>query len=411
MKLFQKLLLAPTAIGLLAPITASASEANLMDVSSYSQVDVEVTQDTFKPLSTKNPLLAGGEGLGQDLTSDFDGDTFSSTTSASFESNWAIGAIAGTTINQTTGATEQKVRNTFDWALYTVTSFTGNDSLDVAIKGGSGDVSLSELDFFASGRASDGDQDEILNVDSISYTSSVGDYLTYFFGFGTDGSLLYNTACAYEAQTEVFSSCGLDSVGLDAGYGTNFGATVDVGNGLFVSVGYDGEGANSDGLMSKEGQDQYGGQLAYIQDNWGVSLSASHRDYATKTAAAPINTTRDYTAINGFFIPDIDGFPSVSFGYEWSHAEGTGFTDTTDNMTNYFVGFQFDDLGNGTLGVAVGSKAPVIENVDAETMWEAYYAYNYADGITITPLVYVKEEADAGVDDETGIILKTSFEF
>ena len=407
MKLFQKLLLAPTAIGLFAPITASASEANLMDVSNYSQVDVEVTQDTFKPLSTKNPLLAGGEGLGQDLSNDFDGDTFSSTTSATFASNWAIGSVDGTA-----NANNEKVATTFDWSLSTITSFTGNDSLDVTIKGGSGDVVLTELDFFASGRAADGDQDEILNVDSISYTSSVGDYLTYFFGFGTDGSLLYNTACAYEAQTEVFSSCGLTQVGLDAGYGTNFGATIDVGNGIFVSVGYEGEGTSAAALMSEEGGDHLGGQVAYIQDNWGVSLSASTRDYASQAKlGSTINTVQDATAINGFFIPSLDGFPSISFGYEWSHAVFEGHTDQTDNATNYFVGFQFDDLGNGTLGVAVGSKALVQENQDAETMWEAYYAYNYADGITITPLVYVKEEADQGVDDETGIILKTSFEF
>ena len=44
-------------------------------------------------------------------------------------------------------------------------------------------------------------------------------------------------------------------------------------------------------------------------------------------------------------------------------------------------------------------------------MWEAYYAYNYADGITLTPVVYVKENTAANVDDEAGVILKTSFEF
>ena len=204
MKLFQKLLLGPAAIGLFAPITAIASEANLMDVSSYSQVDVEVTQDTFKPLSTKNPLLAGGEGLGQDLTNDFDGDTFSSTTSASFASNWAIGTVDGT---PNVGDTQEAVTTTFDWSLSTVTSFTGNDSLDVAIKGGSGNQVLQELDFFGS-RLVDNKAVDQLEVDSISYTSTVGDYLSYFVGFGTDGSLLYNTACAYEGQTEVLAKCG-----------------------------------------------------------------------------------------------------------------------------------------------------------------------------------------------------------
>ena len=80
MKLFQKLLLAPTAIGLLAPIAANATEANLKDVSSYSQSDIEISQDSFKSLSSNNPLLAGGEGLNQASNNDFDTDSFSSTT-------------------------------------------------------------------------------------------------------------------------------------------------------------------------------------------------------------------------------------------------------------------------------------------------------------------------------------------
>ena len=42
MKLFQKLLLTPAVIGFLSPINVKASEASLMDVSNYSQVDVEV---------------------------------------------------------------------------------------------------------------------------------------------------------------------------------------------------------------------------------------------------------------------------------------------------------------------------------------------------------------------------------
>ena len=43
-------------------------------------------------------------------------------------------------------------------------------------------------------------------------------------------------------------------------------------------------------------------------------------------------------------------------------------------------------------------------------MYEAYYTYNYADGLTITPLIYVKEQA-GNAGDETGIVLKSSFSF
>ena len=419
MKLFQKLLLAPAALGLFAPIAATASEANLMDVSSYSQVDVEVTQDTFKPLSSKNPLLAGGEGLGQDLSNDFDGDSFSATTSASFNVNWVIGSVDGRSVNnaavgQESTENEEKIGNNYDWSLSTITSFTGNDSLDVTLSAGNGGAHLREMDL--TGNASTTTSDGDVAVDSISYTSTVGDYLTYAVGFGVDGSVLYNTACVYEGQTNTLSNCGFAASGLDMDFGTNAGLNIDfdsIVEGLQLAIGYEGEGTNSDGLLTDEGADSYGAQLSYIRDTFGVSLTASHTENVadgTQNLVAGDNQTSDVRAINAFVIPQIDGFPSISVGYEWREDNSVA-NDSQDEFTNYFIGFQFDELGNGTLGAAVGSKEATREDLDAETMWEAYYAYNYADGITITPLVYYKEENTGGVDDETGIILKTSFEF
>jgi hypothetical protein len=43
-------------------------------------------------------------------------------------------------------------------------------------------------------------------------------------------------------------------------------------------------------------------------------------------------------------------------------------------------------------------------------MYEAFYEYPVNDGMTITPLVFVKEMA-TGTDDETGVMVKTSFSF
>ena len=394
MKLFQKLLLAPAALGLFAPIASSASEANLMDVSSYSQVDVQVTQDTFKPLSTKNPLLAGGEGLGQNLNNDFDTDTFSSTTSASFSSNWVTGAVDG-------NASQEKLGATYDWEVSLTTSFNGSDSLDVTLEAGEGGATLTEMDLTETGDA--------IEVGEISYTRPVGDYLTlYFSPSGGVGSSLFNTACVYDGQTNVLDDCGNLATGMDSGLGSAFAASVDVGNGLGFSIGYEGEN-NSDGLMTDEGVDAYGFQASYIKDNYGVSYTFGQTENFDANFALTGGET-EYQAFNAFFTPDIDRFPSINFGIEWS--DNNNITDSdADETSHYFIGAQFENVGNGTLGVAVGSKEPTVENADAETMYEAYYAYNYADGITITPVVYVKEEADSGVDDETGIILKTSFEF
>ena len=52
MKLFKRLLVAPAALGLLAPLAANASEVNLNDVSNYS-TKFEMNSTTFdNPSST-----------------------------------------------------------------------------------------------------------------------------------------------------------------------------------------------------------------------------------------------------------------------------------------------------------------------------------------------------------------------
>lgn len=93
MKLFKSLLVAPAAIGLLAPLSASATEVNLNDISNYHNETLEVSTETFEPLSTVNPLnplLAGGEGL-----HDHHDGSFSTTTTATFSADFAIGSQDG----------------------------------------------------------------------------------------------------------------------------------------------------------------------------------------------------------------------------------------------------------------------------------------------------------------------------
>ena len=51
------------------------------------------------------------------------------------------------------------------------------------------------------------------------------------------------------------------------------------------------------------------------------------------------------------------------------------------------------------------------ESAEEEYMYEAYYSYPVNDGMTITPLIFVKEDATAGDADKTGVMVKTSFSF
>ena len=403
MKLFQKLLLGPVAVGLLSPIAASASEANLDDVTSYAVSNSDITRDSFKPLSSKNPLLAGGEGLNNNPSNgDFDGDTFSSTTSASFESNWAAGAVDGL-------SNEEKLGVIFDYKIALTTSFTGNDSLDVEFEAGRGDDRLAELDFAGSG-VSKANSSQTVKLDSISYTTTLGDKATFFLGHGTPGSALYSSACKYSGVgTTTLSDCGQASSALDVDdVNSAFGASIDLGRGFTAAAGYEGEGSSSDGLMTNEGVDAVGVQVAYAADNYGFSYTFANIDNNDGAGALSGDDTTSHNALNAYYSPNNQNLPSISFGYEWSHDDSKASSE--DQTTNYFIGIQWDELGDGTLGAAIGTKTPTAESSDDLMIYEAFYSYNYADGITITPLFFVKENSGS-TSDETGIVLKSTFEF
>ena len=394
MKFFQKLLLAPAALGLLSPIAANANESNFRDVTNYTQDEVEVSLDTFKPLSSKNPLLAGGEGASQTQSNAFDEDSFSPTTSASFTSNFAIGKEEGS-------STEVYVAN-FDYEIALTTSFTGSDSLDVVMQAGQSS-GYTELDMTNNSKK--------VTVDSITYTTSLGDKVSSFVAFGDSaaGSTLYNTACVYGAQADTFSNCGVANANLDEGLGTALGASFEFGNGVSAAVGYEGQGGTTNGFAGSEGLDALGFQVAYTGDSYGVSVSYAN---IQKDANDDVNhISNQSVGFNAFYAPQLANFPSISAGIESTILDDSpSVTDANDKQSHYFVGLQWDEVGNGTLGAAMGSKAPYAENADALTMYEVFYSYNYADGITLTPLIYSKDNSGSTAD-ETGVILKSTFSF
>ena len=65
----------------------------------------------------------------------------------------------------------------------------------------------------------------------------------------------------------------------------------------------------------------------------------------------------------------------------------------------------------------MGTKTPTVQGTDEALMYEAYYSYSLNDGVTITPLIYIKEftekhpHSGPKYDEETGVMVKTSFSF
>ena len=253
-----------------------------------------------------------------------------------------------------------------------------------------------------------------LTVDGISYQFPIGDKTQVIVGDSIDGSSLFSTACVYGGFTNTLDDCGNGSSAITgpADNSVAASASYDIGGGWTAALGYAGEGSNNDGFMTKLGQDFYAGQVAYTADSYGISLTMANIESATHTSTAANEYFADttYYAVNAYWTPEETGVvPSISVGFENGNVEAdqSGTSDTNQ----WFVGFQWDEAGAGTLGAAIGSSgAQATDNTEDLNMYEVFYSYPVNDGMTITPAVYVQEQA-VGFDDITGVMVKTSFSF
>jgi len=390
MKLFKSLLIAPAALGLLAPMSATANELNMTDVSDYSS-SKEVK--SISEFNTKQLAITNGRVDGLEARmNNFEAGSFSSTTRATFSADMAIGAVDGGT-----STADDAFNAAYGFQIDLNTSFTGEDSLDVAIDAGSNSAAgIAEFDL--------NDASENLLIDGISYTFPFYG-ATVLVGDSVDGSVFFDYACRYDTPSDAMDACGAPNSAFEGDRAT-LAVSYDFDNGWYGAFGYAGEGAGTDGLLTAEGEDMYGVNVSYTGDNYGASVSYAMLEDAQTIKSDEYQYADTHLALNAYYQPE--GLPTFSVGYEWGH-EGHA-ADATDELSSYFIGVQFEEVGPGTLGLAFGTKAATTEGSEDLLMYEAFYSYDLNDGMTITPLVFVKENAGT-TDDETGLMVKTSFSF
>jgi len=346
----------------------------------------EVTINDFNPaeeLAVTNSRIDGLEAR----VNNFEAGSFSETTTASFSADFYLGATDTDDGSTVLNDLDDSVMAGYGFQIDLNTSFTGEDSLDISIDAGNASgAGYAEFD----GNATAFDY---LQVDGVSYTFPVGG-VTIMVANDADGSALFTTACVYGGPSNTLDDCGNVNAGITNG-GAMAGASYDFNNGFTGAVGYAGP---ETGILTEESLDAYGANVAYTGENYGVSLTYGLIESSTTEE----NT---YTALNGYYTPD--GLPSISVGYELGDIGGA--LGTVDENTSFFVGLTWDEVGPGSAGVALGHSTR--EGSDEEYMYEAYYEYPVNDGMTITPLVFIQENATAGSDDTTGVMVKTSFSF
>ena len=375
MKLFKSLLVAPATLGLLAPFSANATEVNFNAISNYSDEEIEIDINSFKPKSNQNLLLSGGEGLVDSQSHD---GGFSETTTASFSVDTVIGAVDGAGDSGDTSL--ESTSFDFQFNIGLSTSFTGEDSLDIAIDNGSATASTmgGKMGF---------DTGTALTVDGVTYSFPVGG-ATMVVGDATDVSATFTGACTYSSFTDLTPD--------DCGTGNSIGAG---GKGVAASLGYafDNGFSLAGGISSPtteivgDDADLFGLNAAYSADSYGVAVA-----YASDDGGTGAETS--YWGLNGYYTFDL---ASLSVGFETSD-------DGTTEKSGYFVGLSFPEVGPGSVNIAAATDALYADSATEYLVYEASYSYPVNDSMTITPGVFIQETSG---DDLTGIAVKTSFSF
>jgi len=379
MKLFKSLLVAPATLGLLAPIAATANEVTISDFTPAEQ------------LAITNSRVDGLEARMNDM----EAGSFSETTTATFGVDFYLGS---TDDEEATAVADDALTFAYSLGIGLNTSFTGEDSLDIAIDAGNSTEGVIEFDGNTNG---DG-----LTVDGVSYTFPVGD-ATVIVGDSVDGSALFTTACAYGGPGNMLDDCGNANAGITqagitaATAETMVGASYDFGNGFTAATGFQTSNTTA-GVFTDESRDAYALNAAYTADVYAVSIT-----YGVIENAGLTNENK-YTAFNAYYTPDMEGFPSLSVGYELGDLGGAAAVE--DEQTSFFVGLTWDEVGPGSAGIAAG-HSNTVEDTDEAYQYEAYYSYPINDGMTITPLIFTRDNVADGLDDTTGVMVKTSFSF
>jgi len=361
MKLFKSLLVAPASLGLLAPMAATANEVTINDFNAAEEIAVT------------NSRVDGLEAR----LNNFEAGSFSETTTASFSVDTVIGSIDGDTTTEST---------TFDYQfnIGLSTSFTGEDSLDIAIDNGSASLSPMGTKMGFDGGSSGG-----MIVDGVTYTFPLGG-ATMVVGDSTDLSTAFTGACTYSAFT--------DATPDDCGTGNSMGAG---GKGATAALSYafDSGFSLAGGVTSGQTEilgdeaDAFGINAAYSADSYGVAVA-----YISDDGGTSAETTT--WGLNGYYTFDL---ASVSVGYETSETSGT-------DSSGYFVGLSFPEVGPGSVNIAAATTGLFADSATEYLIYEASYSYPVNDSMTITPGIFIEETA-SGSDDLTGVAVKTSFSF
>jgi|KNS5DCM_BmetaT_FD_contig_71_1617673_length_1405_multi_3_in_0_out_0_1 hypothetical protein len=453
MKLFQRLLVAPAALGLLAPMAANAAEVNLDSVVDYSNSAVQVATSAqfsdvvpgdwaytalqnlsesygcvdnaytqslnngqaltrYEAAALINACLDGG------LMADSQGlSSEASRLADEFGSEMAIlkGRVDGLEykVNELSAGQFSSTTKLSGGAVFTVGAV---DGVEAATQGENlhGQYAFG-LDLNTSFTGQDdlyvgletGNHAAPLLMDSATTANTAGALeihaLYYSFPVGdftvTAGPLIDQediVSATLSTYSDAFRLAGQPYTLANVETGPGVGATYSNESGFnasFAFVSDDGEGSTT-GILTEEGDDVVTASIGYDGDGFGGGIIYTSADEKGSAAG--------YDAFGYGFYWQPEGMPSINVSWDTKDPETAGVEDSNSMMISSDFAF-----GPGSIGAAYSISDD--DGTNDLDKYELYYTYEHADGVTIQPGIFVEDQLSG--DDHTGVVVETFFKF
>ena len=425
MKLFQQLLVAPAALGLLAPVAATAAEFNLDGVNKYAseeQVtsisqfsDVKPTDWAYQALSNlierygcvagyPDGTYKGGKAMTRfeaaallnacldrvtevtdelkKLMAEFEkelailkgrvdgleakvgeleANQFSTTTKLKGLATFVVGGASNTGFGDEV-TMNYDVRLTFD------TSFTGKDLLRTTLRSGNfADSAFAngntalEVAFQEDAGVAGGV--DVVGINRLFYQFPIGDGVTATFGAKVrQDDMLAMWPSVYPSDTVLDL---FTYAGARGAYSLNLGAGLGLTyqkEGFSLSANFvSNEAASEDSDFGVDEAYTFTTQVGYAGSNWGAALAYTYSDFAEFAGVYANNM-----GLSAYWQPsEASWVPSISAGFGY----GTSNDILLDDSWSWMVGLQWADafIKGNSLGMAIGSAGQATSGAGAGT--------------------------------------------
>ncbi len=415
MKLFQQMLVASAAIGLIAPIGAQANDINIEGMNNYSRSKTSSKKQQFNSKTFTNELAKVNDKIDglESQFNDFEAGGFSDTTVMNGKAIFDVGGV-----ENSSGDLSEALGFQYTYQLNLNTSFTGDDDLYVRLKTGNATDVFSSKTYGTYLSSSNGNDDTI-KVDKIWYSFAVGENNTFWVGPKIENYYMHGaTPSIYAPITKQFKLGG-NGAAYGASTDSGIGWAYNADNGFSLSSNVvSKQNKSTKGFLTNQAKTNWSTQVAYTTDEYHVSLITALKyngwtdSYYTTALgkARPDGNSTNY-GLRAYWRPDTESqaVPEISGGYDISTVEGQD-ADTDA----FFVGLTWKDTfqADDKIGLALGQPQTADTDTVEPFTWEAYYSFKLNDSVTMTPAIFGASDrtGTAGVD-LTGAVVQTTFKF